>query len=659
MITLHKITRKLPLENLRVKTNIKPETINETERTVEVIFSTGARGRRDSWFGSYYEELEVSNESVNLERLNSGAPLLIDHDSASVENQVGIVERAWIDGNVCKALVRFARDEKSEIIFQKVRDGILKNISVGYDPSYEEVTTESDDLPVYRATKWEPFEVSLVTIPFDMNAQIRGKTVNSKTVNILTRELNKMPNDEKVEFEERIKTLQNDKEKLEIELKEQKTNDLKKDEERSMSKEQNEKDVKNAVKAEQTRCLEIRKLVKEFGMNVDMAEDYIGRNVSIEDVKVNLELFKKYKAESEQTPVRSTTVEVSDTNESERRDGIVESILHTHDSSNFAATERAKQFIGASLLRNLERHLGRKAFESDNAFVKRVMSTSDLPYILANVAEKTAQKRYTLAPKTFEAWTSKGTLKDFKESMQVRGGDVGVLRKMDEAGEYQHDTFGEEAEKAKLEKYGVIHSFSDTMLINDDLEMILSIAQEAGVAQARLDNKLAYGVLKDNPTMNDSRQLFSVYHSNLGTPAALGESSVSEARKAMRQQKSVDGRDYLNVAPRFLIVGPELETAAQKFLQLINPTKTDDVNVFARSLDLIVDAEIADESYFFAADPSLVAGVKVNRLAGQESVRVESRVKWSNDAIQLKLKYAVTANAADYRGLYKNEGDQE
>jgi hypothetical protein len=649
---MNKLRRKFSANDLRLVSRIKPDSLKEETRTVDITFSTGARGRRNSIFGSYYEELEISEKAIDLTRLNSGGPVLAAHDSSDLDKVIGVVERAWIDGNEAKATIRFADDEFSDRIWKKVKSGILRNISVGYDPQYEEVTSEDDDLPVYRAVRWEPYEVSIVPIGFDAAAQVRSKD-ELKPNQVRELEIVKTKEEIKTEDLERSAELndKNETKKEELETKR---------EENNMSDKNTE--LQKAVEAERQRCLEIRELVGKLDLSTEkseeMAKEYISRNASIEEVKTNIELFKKYTQENTDNKVRSTQVEISTKNADERREGIVEAILHQNDSS-FKVTERAKQFVGSSLLKNLERHMERRPIESDSEFVKRVMTSSDLPHILANVAEKTAQRRYQLAPKTFEAWTSKGTLRNFKESMQVRGGDVGELLKIDEAGEYKESSIGEERETAKLEKYGIIHSFSDIMLINDDLDMILKIAQEAGVAQARLDNRLAYQALISNPVMSDGKNLFSADHKNLGTPDALGETSVSEARKAMRKQRSVDGRDVLNVAPRFLLVGPELETMAQKFLSLINPTKTDDVNIFSRSLDLIVDAEITDSSYYFVADPSLVEGVKVNRLAGQETIKVESRTNWRNDAIELKLKYAVQAKAIDYRGLFKNEGDEE
>lgn len=611
------------IENEHRQFSIVPSTLNLEARTVELVFSTGSRGKRyDYNIGSYYEELEISENAIKLERLNSGAPLLFNHQSYSSDDVIGVVERAWVDGTEAKALVRFDTDDYADKIFRKVKSGILKHVSVQYSADYEHVG-EADGIPVMRAVNWEPIEISVLPLPFDYNAQIRAKNLNQTKI------------EEKVDMSKK-----EDGAQPSVEPQIDKSAEL----------------VQRAVEDERKRCIEIRKLVREFKFNDELAEEYITNNQTVSQVKTNLELFRKYEKESEQTPVVAaiSAKEETQQNHTKRRELIETALLHRIDSSN-ELTPDAREYAGMSLVRVMEKHLGRNPYESDVDFVKRTMTTSDLPQILSNVAQKSAQKRYALTPKTFELWTTKGTLKDYKPSLQVRGGDVGSLQKIMEKGEYKQQAIGEEYENAQLEKYGVMHSFSDIMLINDDLGLILDIARESGVAQARLDNQLAYAALTSNPAMSDGFNVFSAEHGNLGTAGAIGDTTFAEAFTKMRQQKSVDGRDQLNITPKYLIVGPTLEFAAKKFLAVIQPNATTDVNVFSNSVELIVDAAIEDDSYYFVADPRLHEGVKINRLQGMESVRVDSRVKWDNDAIQLKLSYAAQAKAMDYRALFMNE----
>ena len=59
-----------------------PSSADAEARTVEVTWTTGAPVLRRGAGGSYYEELRLG-DAVNMERLNSGAPLLNSHRAGS------------------------------------------------------------------------------------------------------------------------------------------------------------------------------------------------------------------------------------------------------------------------------------------------------------------------------------------------------------------------------------------------------------------------------------------------------------------------------------------------------------------------------------------------------------------------------------------------
>ena len=111
------------------------QTVNEKARTVTVMWSAGARVLRyDWWEGEYFiEELSMSPDAVDMSRLQTGAPVLDTHRSGSLQNVVGVVEKAWIQGGRGYADIRFSARDDVAPIWQDVRDGIIRNVSVGYD----------------------------------------------------------------------------------------------------------------------------------------------------------------------------------------------------------------------------------------------------------------------------------------------------------------------------------------------------------------------------------------------------------------------------------------------------------------------------------------------------------------------------------------------
>ena len=141
--------------------------VDETARTVELAFSSEEVVRR--WDGN--EILDHGKDSVALGWLSSGnAPLLCDHDPSM---QVGVIEKAEIGKDrVGRATVRFSKTAEADAYFQDVKDGIRRNISVGYRVHQILLEEETDGVVTYRIMKWEPFEISLVSIPADPSVGI-------------------------------------------------------------------------------------------------------------------------------------------------------------------------------------------------------------------------------------------------------------------------------------------------------------------------------------------------------------------------------------------------------------------------------------------------------------------------------------------------------
>lgn len=143
--------------------------INPEARTVELAFSSETPYER--WWG--VEILDHSPQSIRLGRLTSGGPLLTDHEN-SIENQVGVIESVEIGADrVGRAIVRFGRDASSDEVFQKVADGIVRNVSVGYVIHKAQLIETGDEGPdTYRVTDWEPLEISLVPVPADASVGV-------------------------------------------------------------------------------------------------------------------------------------------------------------------------------------------------------------------------------------------------------------------------------------------------------------------------------------------------------------------------------------------------------------------------------------------------------------------------------------------------------
>lgn len=141
-------------------------TVDEEARTAEVTFSTETPVER--FFGP--EILDHGKGSVRLDRLLSAGPLLMEHDPG---RHIGVIESASVSDGQGRAMVRFGSSSReAQEAFGDVLDGIKRSISVGYRVHRMVREEHKDGEDTYRVTDWEPFEVSLVSMPADTNATI-------------------------------------------------------------------------------------------------------------------------------------------------------------------------------------------------------------------------------------------------------------------------------------------------------------------------------------------------------------------------------------------------------------------------------------------------------------------------------------------------------
>ena len=140
--------------------------INEEARTVTLAFASETPVER--WWGN--EILECSTAAMRQGRLRTGANLLCDHNTRDV---VGVVESVEIGADrIARAVVRFGKSARAEEVWQDVKDGIRRNVSVGYLIHRAVLVEERDGQETYRISDWEPYEISLVSVPADASVGV-------------------------------------------------------------------------------------------------------------------------------------------------------------------------------------------------------------------------------------------------------------------------------------------------------------------------------------------------------------------------------------------------------------------------------------------------------------------------------------------------------
>lgn len=155
---------------------VAPGTVDEKARTVEVVWTTGAKVQRMDWWSGtrYLEELSLDKKHVRLDRLNGGAPVLNAHNASDLSQVIGVVESASVDGKEGRATLRFSDRAEVEPIWRDVQSGIIRNISCGYlVHKVMKIKGDEDKIETWRAIDWEPVEISAVPVGADAGAGFR------------------------------------------------------------------------------------------------------------------------------------------------------------------------------------------------------------------------------------------------------------------------------------------------------------------------------------------------------------------------------------------------------------------------------------------------------------------------------------------------------
>ena len=151
---------------------------NDADRTVDVTWYAGASVPRYDWHDGSEYDLTLDMAGCRMDRLNNGGAVLDGHYGGSVQNQLGVTVKAWVDGNNGKATLRFSMRDAVTPIWNDVKDKIIQNLSPGiWIYQTKDVTAKGQARKQLMAIDWEPFEISLVPVPADAGTEFMSASV--------------------------------------------------------------------------------------------------------------------------------------------------------------------------------------------------------------------------------------------------------------------------------------------------------------------------------------------------------------------------------------------------------------------------------------------------------------------------------------------------
>lgn len=705
---------------------IDPKQIDAGNRTVNVSFSSDQGVMRTDWWeGTTYNEiLGHSPGNVDLTRLSDIGVALFNHEP---DKPIGGVLNPNIDSKANKgtAQIRFDTDEASDIIYQKVLSGTLKGVSVGYRvsvwESVEDGATSTCGLyegPCEVARTWEPFEISIVSVPADSTVGVGRSMDDQQIEEMIQRAVTKAL--------ERAKTKDDDKAKDEDKKADDKTPvDDDKDDKKSADdkkstddvddndnidagddddpsdddheddndddgdgvkngtnkktggkKSMDEKEVKKraleAVKAERARVTEIRAMLRSFAGQTDIKEeDYIDNDITVEAARKAImdDVAKRLAAGIHTDPPE---IEVIADGEEKFRAAAIDAVSWkaglTIDKAKGAPGFEALR--GATLLELgrevVERSTG-KRFDSYNKdlLVREMIQSSVFSFILQNVADKSMQNAYQYAPVTYPVWTKHGTLNDYKPALRAQLSEVPLLQSVNKGAEYQLITMTDAGEWISLAKKGNLFTITREDILNDDMHALVDFPARWASAARMTINQDVYNVLNSNPAMGyDSTTLFNSAHKNLEATNKTAPSKVSlqSAIQTMMLQTGLKTTVPLNIRPKFILTPVALMFGAKQLIASatdVSQANPEAINVLKDIVTMVTDPLLDASSttaWYLAADPSVTDTVEVAFLNGQDAPYIEQQAGFQTDGFTYKIRIEYGVKALDWRGMFKNPG---
>lgn len=652
-------------------------SVDLERRTVELVWTTGAKVLRSNWLdGAFYEELSVDPAHVRLDRLNSGAPFLANHDGYDVARQLGVVESARLAGGEGHAVVRFARaedDPEADKVFRKIVDKIIRNVSVGYRIwKAEKIESADGTVPTIRAIDWEPYEISAVSMGADAGAGFRAATAESNEVEITT------PNQEQNVFKKRKLQQQNEGNggggSPAPVVVPPPAPDL--------SAVRNE-----AARLERERSAGIRHAVRSAKLDDKVADDMIAQGVSLDEARKTV--LEQLAQRTEATPIDSKITGGETAGEKWERGALAWLLTRTGDVAVRAKAANVEAFKaidldpgesrGLSLFDLAREYLERNGVKTrgmdrmtlvGRAFTTRsggvYSGTSDFPTLLENAMGKILLGAYAITPDTWSRFCKVDTVPDFRASPRYRTGSLSVLDALGENSEFKNKSIPDGSKQSiSVGTKGNIIGISRQLVINDDMGALTDLMSKLGRAARLTIEKDVYALLTANSGLGATFGANPFFHSSNGnvnaTGSALSVAGIDADRVVMAGLMDSQSNEYLDLRPSILLLPVGLGGAARVINTSVydhDGTKLQRPNpVQGLFRDVIDTPRLSGTRRYLFADPAVAPAIVVAFLEGQgQSPVIETENGWRVDGAEMKIRFDFAAQFFDPKGALTNAG---
>jgi hypothetical protein len=430
-------------------------------------------------------------------------------------------------------------------------------------------------------------------------------------------------------------------------------------------------EAKRAVDAERQRTAEITSMCRDFNMSPDK---FVADGVTVEQARAAV--LDELKKTAGPVGVRMTRDEGD-----KFRAAAVDALSMRSGVVIAKAADGATELRGMSLrdlaIECMTRE-GRNAGEllrmdRDALFAELQRQffnpTAAFPAILDATINKNIVQAYQSVPTTFQAWTTRGSVSDFKSTPDHSYliGGAGDFLLVPENGELKHDKPSTALlPQRKIDTYGRQFSMSRQAFINDDIGFLAEVPGLYAASAKKTIDKQVYTILYGNPAIYDGVTLFDdTNHKNvIGSGAAPSQTTIQAIiLKAQKQKDPFDEPIYMT--PKFIIVGVGYEfTLAVVFGSAqVTGGPNNDINPLYNYPLQVVQTPVLNAlagsnacPWFMVTDPMSAKSLQVDYLNGQETPTIRrSEVPGVLGYVwDIYLDWGVAVR--DYRGIYKNPG---
>lgn len=420
-----------------------------------------------------------------------------------------------------------------------------------------------------------------------------------------------------------------------------------------------DKTQRRAAEIERNRILAIQKFGAFSRTPSDVVNNLITRGLSLDAAKA--EMLEKWAEKVASETSRCDTSETGLGGHIDVRTAIVDGLLLRSGVHVDNPHPAARDFRNASVIDIAKILLRDRGDYGDNqspaVILKRAMSTSDLPDLLSNLANKSMMSGVESTQTTHDAWVTFREVPDFKPQSRLALSAFEGLELTPELGEVKYSGLTDAKESYQIATYQRAISFSRQMLINDDLSQLTDMPQRMGAAAKRKESDLVYNILTTSHVMADGVELFATARGNLITNV-LDSTGLAAAVSLLRKAKDIGGLGYLGLRPKWLIVGADQEMDALELLATLNnPTANASAipsSDFAK-ISLIVEPRIESAQIWFLLGEGMER-VEVGHL-DSNGISFESDKNFDTDAMKMKVRLDAGAKALSPLAMIKSSGD--